>query len=129
MTGSANGGESPVRTPRIDSHVHVFARVSSEFPRQTSDHLPADREEPVEKLLGEMQSNRIDQAVLVQIGGASLQHHAYLCHCLEEYPGRFRGIGLVPADVDSMPEHMDRLADKGITGFRLSRMGGPVDPL
>ena len=129
MTDSANGGESPLTAPRIDSHVHVFSRASSEFPRQTSDHLPAEREEPVEKLLGEMESNGVDQAVLVQIGGSSLQHHAYLCHCLKEHPGRFRGIGLVPTGIYSMPEHMDRLADKGIVGFRLSSMGGPVDPL
>ncbi len=56
--------------PRIDAHVHVFAKASAEFPRETSDWLPAEREEPVEKLLKEMETHRIDQAVLVQIGGA-----------------------------------------------------------
>ena len=67
---------------RIDAHVHVFARASAEFPRQTSAQLPAEREEPVEKLLREMDQHGIDRAVLVQIGGAQLQHHAYLQYCL-----------------------------------------------
>lgn len=117
-------------TPRIDAHVHVFARASAEFPRQTNDRLTADREEPVEKLLGKMETNKVDQAVLVQIGGTSLEHHAYLRHCLKAYPGRFLGIGLIPADVPAPEAHMDQLAADGdIIGFRLSSIGGPADPL
>ena len=116
--------------PRIDAHVHVFAKASAEFPRQVSDWLPADREEPVEKLLGLMETNRVDQAVLVQVGGTSLEHHAYLRHCLKAYPGRFLGIGLIPADEPSPEAHMDRLAADGdFIGFRLSSIGGPADPL
>lgn len=125
----ADEDESSARAAYIDSHAHVFSRLSSEFPRRTSDLFPAEREEPVEKLLGEMESNGVSQAVLVQIGGSSLEHHAYLRHCLKEYPGRLCGIGCVPTDSDSIPAHMDRLADYGIIGFRLSSMGGPVDPL
>jgi predicted TIM-barrel fold metal-dependent hydrolase len=117
-------------TLRIDAHVHVFAKACAEFPRQTNDRLPADREEPVEKLLKVMEANRVDQAVLVQIGGTSLEHHAYLCHCLKAYPGRFLGIGLIPANHPSPEAHMDRLAaDGNIIGFRLSSIGGPADPL
>ena len=42
--------------PRIDAHLHVFTKASAEFPRETSDVWPAEREEPVEKkLLGEME--------------------------------------------------------------------------
>ncbi|MBT7420322.1 MAG: ATP-binding cassette domain-containing protein, partial [Gemmatimonadetes bacterium] len=82
--------------PRIDAHVHVFARACSEFPREVSQQLPADREESVEKLLAQMERSRVDQAVLVQIGGKNLEHHAYLRHCLKAHAGRFLGIGLVP---------------------------------
>ena len=116
-------------TPRIDAHLHVFAKVSAEFPRETNDRLPADREEPAEKLLGEMEVNGVDQAVLVQIGGTSLEHHAYLRHCLKRYPDRFQGIGLIPGEDRSPEEHMDRLAEEGLIGFRLSSIGGPADPL
>jgi predicted TIM-barrel fold metal-dependent hydrolase len=114
---------------RIDAHLHVFAKVSDEFPRETSDVYPADREEPVEKLMGEMEANQIDQAMLVQIGGTSVEHHAYLLHCLKTYPDRFLGIGLIPSDTPDPEAHMDQLADgTGIVGFRLSSIGGPRDP-
>ena len=115
--------------PRIDAHVHVFAKESEEFPRETSDWLPPEREEPIEKLLGEMESSDIDQAVLVQIGGSQYEQHAYLLHCLREHPNRLLGIGLIPGESKSPVDHMDRLADgTGIIGFRLSSIGGPRDP-
>ena len=116
---------------RIDAHVHVFTRASSEFPREISEQLPEDREEPVEKLLEQMETSGIDQAVLVQIGGERLEHHAYLRHCLKEHAGRFLGIGLIPLEaVENPQDHMDRLAADGdIIGFRLMSMGGPADPL
>ena len=118
---------------RIDAHAQVFARVSREFPRRAGDRLPADRQEPVEKLLEAMAANRVDRAVLVQTGGRALEHHAYLRHCLRRYPGRFLGIGRIPAGGVSPREqtdHMDRLAADGdVIGFRLSSLGGPADPL
>ena len=115
---------------RIDAHLHVFAKADAQFPREVSDRLPAAREEPVEKLMEQMAAHGVDQAVLVQIGGARLEHHAYLQHCLKRYPGRFLGIGMIPDDASAPHEHMDRLAGEGgIVGFKLSRMGGPTDPL
>ena len=118
---------------RIDAHAQVFARLSREFPRRAGDRLPADRQEPVEKLLEAMAESRVDGAVLVQTGGRALEHHAYLRHCLRRYPGRFLGIGLIPAGGASPREqtdHMDRLAADGdVIGFRLSSLGGPADPL
>jgi predicted TIM-barrel fold metal-dependent hydrolase len=114
----------------VDAHLHVFARPSAQFPRLVSDHLPAERQAPVEQLLAEMEQCGVERAVLVQTGGAQLEHHAYLRHCLKTYPGRFLGIGLIPADLPSVEEHMDRLAENGdIVGFRLSSLGGPADPL
>ena len=118
-------------SPVIDSHLHVFARQSAEFPREVNDHLPAEREAPVERLLERMESHGVDGAVLVQIGGTSLEVHAYLLHCLREHPDRFLGIGLVPPDCEDPGAHMDRLAeasDGRVIGFRLSRLGGPADP-
>jgi L-fuconolactonase len=115
---------------RIDAHLHVFAKVSEEFPRETTEVCPADREESVEKLMDSMDEHNIDQAVLVQIGGAEHKHHAYLQHCLKAYEGKFQGIGLIPGNCESPGEHMDRLADGGgIIGFRLGALGGSADPL
>ena len=112
----------------IDAHVHVFAKASREFPREVSDALPAGREESAETLLGLMEEHAVERATLVQIGGTSLETHAYLRHCLRTYPDRFKGIGLVP-DPRRPEDHMDRLAeDGGIVGFRLHEIGGPLDP-
>ena len=115
--------------PRIDAHVHVFAKASARFPREVTAECPAEREEPVEKLLDAMQAQRIRQAVLVQIGGAELEQHAYLLHCLRQHCDRFLGIGLIPENVREPESHMDRLAEEpGIIGFRLFSIGGPRDP-
>ena len=113
----------------IDAHVHVFASVSNEFPRQVSGNTPGEREATAEQLLATMAACGVEKAVLVQIGGEELEQHAYLRHCLKSYPDRFRGIGLV-ADLEHPEEQMDRLAsDGGIIGFRLSSIGGERDPL
>ena len=117
--------------PILDAHLHVFARASAEFPRQVSDHLPAEREAPVEMFLQRMETHGIDGAVLVQIGGTSFEQHAYLLHCLRAHPDHFLGIGLVPPDCDRAGDHMDRLADASdgrIIGVRLGALGGPADP-
>ena len=114
--------------PRIDAHLHVFTNASPEFPREISDVWPPEREEPVEKLLGEMKKNQIDQAVLVQMAGTSLEQHRYLMQCLKNYPNRFLGIGLIPDGHPNPAEHMAQLTDDtGIIGFRLSTFGGPRD--
>ena len=115
---------------RVDAHAHAFVRASSEFPREATEAYPPEREEPAEKLLGKMDGSGIDQAVLVQLGGAQLEYHAYLQHCLRTYPNRFLGIGLIPPDCAEPEDHMDRLAGEGdIIGFQLRTLGGPRDPL
>ena len=114
---------------KIDSHGHVFTKASTEFPREVSQLMPEDRQESVEKLLAEMENNRIDQAVLVQTGGANIASHTYLLYCLKSYPKCFLGIGLIPLDTSDCASHMDRLAENSaIIGFRLSSLGGPRDP-
>ena len=115
---------------RIDSHLHVFARPSAEFPREITPSMPAEREAPVEDLLAHMADHAIDKAVLVQTGGTSLAHHAYLQHCLRTYPDRFLGIGLIPPDAPAPADHMDRLAeDDSIIGFRLRSLGDFSQPI
>ena len=119
------------RSPVIDAHLHVFARQSTQFPRETHAYLPADREATAEMLLERMRSNQVDGAVLVQIGGTSIETHAYLLHSLREYADRFRGIGLVPAGCEDPAGHLDQLveaSDGRIIGVRLGNLGGPEDP-
>tara|TARA_B100000686_G_C16629575_1_gene883896 strand:+ start:140 stop:1033 length:894 start_codon:yes stop_codon:yes gene_type:complete len=117
-------------TVKIDCHLHVFAKPSDEFPREVSASCPEDREETAERLLGEMEANNIDQAILTQMGGAEFEHHNYVRHCVDTYPDRFQGIGLIPGNCENPAEHMDRVAGDGqFIGFRLGSLGGPRDPL
>ena len=141
-TAGSSSGESrapkrrpPREGPALPRHrrppPRLRAPVRPSFPREVNDHLPAEREAPVERLMERMESHGVDGAVLVQIGGTSLEVHAYLLHCLREHPDRFLGIGLVPPDCEDPGGHMDRLAeasDGRVIGFRLSRLGGPADP-
>jgi hypothetical protein len=114
---------------RIDAHVHVFAKISAEFPREASSMCPTESEAPVEKLLARMESHGTDQAVLVQIGGDSIEQHAYLRHCLKSHPGRFLGIGHIPSLDPDPATHMDHLAADGdIIGFGLFDLGAPSAP-
>lgn len=109
---------------RIDAHLHVFAPLSPEFPRETDDVLAPDRDEGVEKFLAVMAEHGIDQAVLTQIGGITTEHHAYLIDCLRRYPTRFQGVAVLPLDLPDPVAQMATLADAGIMGFRLLELGG-----
>ena len=74
--------------------------------------------EPVEILLDQMTRNDVDHAVLIQINGVF--DNSYLVECMQRFPGRFSGVGMV--DVSS-PDALDMLAEfpgMGIEGVRLN---------
>jgi L-fuconolactonase len=85
--------------------------------------------EPVETLLGEMDRNQIDAAVLTQILGQA--DNTYQQDCLRRYPGRFASVVLVDPTEPQAIEQLRRLVDEGASGLRLrptSRSSGH-DPL
>ena len=47
--------------------------------------------EPVETLLYQMNSNGVDKAVLIQMGGD--YDNSYLIECVRRFPGRFSAVG------------------------------------
>ena len=74
--------------------------------------------EPVEVLLDQMDRNGVDHAVLIQINGVF--DNSYLVECLQRFPGRFSGAGMV--DVNS-PDALDQLAKlpgMGLEGVRFN---------
>ena len=108
----------------IDAHLHVFAQRTLAFPRETNAILRPERAESAEKLLATLSKAGIEQAVLVQIGGTAYEQHAYLLDCLRRYPAHFQGIGLLPPKLTNPALQMDRLAQGGVIGFRLSDFAG-----
>ena len=74
--------------------------------------------EPVEVLLDQMDRNGVDHAVLIQINGVF--DNSYLVECMQRFPGRFSGAGMV--DVNS-PDALDSLAQlpgMGLEGVRFN---------
>jgi len=111
---------------KIDVHVHVFDRLSEEFPRQTSGLAPAEREATAETLLEKMDASGIDRAVLIDMGGAALEYHQYVTHCVRRWPDRFTATGLVDMNDEDPPDRLRELVEAtGIEGIRLGGLGEP----
>ena len=77
--------------------------------------------EPVETLVYQLDTNGVEQGVLIQHRGA--YDNSYLFECAERYPGRFSVVVLVNLADGSAPDELERLAAMGAAGVRL----GPTD--
>ena len=111
----------------VDAHVHVFAPASEAYPREINTLYPAARSGTVEVLLHEMDSARIDRAVLIQLGGYGIGHHRYVADALRGWPDRLAGVGLVDLSDPDPQARLGELYDAtGIKGIRL--MGPLGDP-
>jgi len=114
----------------VDAHAHVFGPAG--YTGRGVDGLaPADREAPVEELLGLMAAAGVEQAVLVAldtddqvVGGA-----------LARYPGRFAGVAVAtPTDLGRaggvpVTSLRGRRARWPFSALRTSRPGDPRRPM
>ena len=111
---------------KVDVHVHVFAKLSDEFPRQVSGLSPADLEAPAERLLDEMDAHGIGRTVLVEMNGTAIEHHSYVSHCVRTWPDRFTATGLVDGTDANPAARLHELVEAtGIEGIRLGALGNP----
>ncbi len=112
---------------KVDVHVHVFAQLSDEFPRQVGGLAPAERQAPAEELLRAMDANGVDRTVLIDMGGTALEHHSYVTHCVNTWPDRFTATGLVDEDDEDPPARLRELVEATrIEGIRLNNLGDPA---
>ena len=74
--------------------------------------------EPVEILLDQMARNDVDHAVLIQING--VYDNSYLAECLQRFPGRFSGVGMVDLSSPESPETLALFPSMGLEGVRLN---------
>ena len=104
----------------VDTHVHVWevppvAPIGPTAPLFRS--LPEEAG-PVELLVGDMDANGVDAAVLVQTSWSTWDN-TYVAEAAARYPRRLRSIGLIdpldPASVELVQHWMDAL---GMRGFR-----------
>lgn len=73
----------------VDAHAHVFA-AADRIPRVVDDLAPADRHEPVERLLATMNEHGVTSAVLVPLAGED----DYIRRAVQTYPGRFAAVAV-----------------------------------
>jgi L-fuconolactonase len=73
--------------------------------------------EPVEALLHQMDSNGVEKATLVQVGGEF--DNRYLLDCVRRFPSRFCALVGVDTDEADAPELLERWVAEGAVGVRL----------
>lgn len=77
--------------------------------------------EPVEALLFQMDRNGVDHAVLIQMNGQADPTYQFQALC--DFPGRFSSVVWLDARAPDAVETLKRLAERGISGVRLSATG------
>ena len=111
--------------PVIDSHLHLFRAVSDRYPRTVYSGLAdADLDVPAEKLISLMESTRVDKAIVVPLGP---EDH-YLGEIIEQYPGRFAGVGCYDGSAPDQAKNLDdRINKSNIQGIRIGEVDASAD--
>jgi len=111
----------------IDSHVHVWSEDKYQYPFQPVLGYIPDEPAPLEMLLTEMDSAKVDKAVLVQPSAYGWDN-SYITRCLQRYPDRFSGVCLVDPGNPQAPEHLSNwVTRKGFCGVRVNPIGTPQE--
>lgn len=109
----------------VDGHLHLFRKVTAEYPRTTYDVMAeADREELAERLIVAMDSAGVDHAVVVPLS----KEDGYLHDVLAGFPGQFAGIGIFdhdrPDDVTALEARVAVTPWQGLRFFGLRAVDG-----
>lgn len=109
----------------VDGHLHLFRKVSTEFPRVTYDVMAeADREELADRLIVAMDDAGVDHAVVVPLS----RHDHYLGEVLRSFPGRFAGVAIFdhdqPDDVAALEVRRSATPFQGLRMFGLRAVEG-----
>jgi predicted TIM-barrel fold metal-dependent hydrolase len=105
----------------VDGHLHLFRRLSRDYPRAVHELFPAEREALAEDFVKVMAANGVGHAVVVPLS----PNDEYLVDCLREHPGTFAGVA-VNDDSGPNPEaRLDQVTRLGMQGLRVGRLGEP----
>lgn len=108
----------------IDAHMHLFTRVTPEFPRGLHDLYPADRTAEIDEYRAYADRDDVVHSVLVSLD----EHDEYTMHALATHPGRFSAVAVMdtnaPDPVDDLRARVDKVP---LVGFRVWTLGAGED--
>jgi predicted TIM-barrel fold metal-dependent hydrolase len=103
----------------IDTHVHVWPLddAPGHRPAENAKLRPPKEAAPAEWLIQDMEEFGIDHCVIVQ-SSAFGWDNTYMVECLQQFPGRFKAIGLVDPESPNNARDLERWMAQGLSGFR-----------
>jgi predicted TIM-barrel fold metal-dependent hydrolase len=103
----------------IDSHLHVWEADSPQYPWQPLAHIRPEYAWPVERMIEVMDQHNISGGLLVQVSLYSF-NNKYLIDCGKRFADRFRLVGMLNPDSDTIEAEMEKLAEQSVRGLRLA---------
>jgi L-fuconolactonase len=111
---------------RVDSHMHLFAALTEEFPRGVAPLYPAERHALAEEYLARIQTSGIDHAVLVSLD----EYDDYAALAKANYPDRFSVVAVMNQNApDAILDFRNRFEKMPLLGYRIWELGDPSSEL
>lgn len=105
----------------IDAHCHVWTDDTASYPL-AAGHRAEDRRPAVftpERLLELARPHGVDRVVLIQMSWYGADN-SYMLDAIGRHPGVFSGVAVVDRAAGAPGEEMERLALRGVRGFRIN---------
>jgi len=104
----------------IDAHVHIWTSDTQRYP--ISKHFSRKDMEPPTftppELFAHCRPQGVSRIVLIQMSFYEFDNR-YMTDAIAQYPGVFRGVGIVDETQANVRDTMKALAKQGVRGFRL----------
>lgn len=108
----------------IDAHMHLFTRVTADFPRGIHELYPQDRTAEIDEYLEYADANDVAHSVVVSLD----EHDEYAIHALAQHPGRFSAVAVMDTNApDPVDDLMFRVDKVPLVGFRVWTLGADQD--
>lgn len=112
----------------IDAHSHVWTPDTQRYPLAPGFNREAMRPASwtPEELMAHAKPEGVDRVVLIQMSFYQWDN-SYMLNCMDRFPDLFAGVALVDWTADRPEHEMSRLANRGVTGFRVRRGDAPAE--
>jgi predicted TIM-barrel fold metal-dependent hydrolase len=104
----------------IDAHVHVWPKVTAEYPLDPK-YTPADvvpESFTPEQIIKISDPEFVRRILLIQMSFFGFDN-SYMLDCIQKRPKQFRGVAIIDHDAADVADKMVELKERGVRGFRL----------